>query len=91
MLRTSLASLLLGAAFGVAQADTLLIDGIEMAEASGAERPASGQSKAEVEARFGEPLEMVAAVGDPPISSWRYPGFTVYFEGDLVLHAVVRR
>ena len=51
--------------------------------------PARGTSKAQVEKQFGAPTERVAAVGDPPISSWVYPGFTVYFEYDHVIHAVL--
>jgi len=43
-----------------------------------------------VEARFGQPTSRVAAVGEPPITRWEYPGFIVYFEHDLVLHAAVR-
>lgn len=27
-------------------------------------------------------------MGQPPISRWSYPDFTVYFENDLVLHSV---
>jgi hypothetical protein len=56
-----------------------------------AQRPTRGLSKAEVEARFGTPSETVAAIGDPPISRWEYPGFVVYFEYELVIHAVPRR
>jgi hypothetical protein len=43
-----------------------------------------------VEASFGEPRERHAAVGQPPITRWDYPAFSVYFEFDKVLHAVVR-
>jgi hypothetical protein len=83
--------LLLGAAFGAAHADTLLLDGVEIATATQSQRPERGESKARVEARFGPPAEMAAAVGEPPISRWEYPGFTVYFEYELVIHAVPRR
>ncbi len=92
MLRKSISAVLLTAAFfGSAQADTLLIDGVERAAATRSERPARGLSKAEVEARYGTPSQMRAAVGDPPISRWEYPGFIVYFEYELVIHAVPRR
>ena len=83
--------LMLAAALGVAQADTLLIEGIQAAAPSASERPRSGQSKEQVEARFGQPTRMTAAVGDPPISRWEYPAFVVYFEYDHVIHAVPRR
>lgn len=91
MLRKSLSAMVLAFAIGgVAEADTLLIDGIERVEASGMEKPRSGLSKAQVEERFGEPTRTVAAVGDPPISRWEYAGFIVYFENDRVIHAVAR-
>lgn len=91
MFRKLLPGLSLIGAFAVAQADTLLIEGVETSQASRTERPARGETKARVEARFGQPTEMVAAVGDPPISRWEYPSFVVYFEHDHVIHAVPRR
>ena len=90
MLRKSLPALLFVATFSVAQADTLLIQSVEQARATSSDRPASGLTTSEVEARFGAPTRMVAAVGDPPISRWEYPTFTVYFEGERVIHSVVR-
>ena len=53
--------------------------------------PKRGTSQAGVTARFGEPKQRVAAVGQPPITRWVYDRFTVYFEGDKVIHAVVNR
>lgn len=50
--------------------------------------PDRGMLKSQVERKFGEPTERVAAVGNPPISRWVYPTFTVYFEYDHVIHAV---
>ena len=91
MLRKLLPGLLLTTAFATADADTLLLDGLEDAQASSSERPNRGESMARVEARFGPPREAVAAVGEPPISRWEYVDFTVYFEHDLVIHAVQRR
>jgi len=41
--------------------------------------------------RFGEPETKMAPVGDPPITRWAYPGFTVYFEHQLAIHAVKHR
>lgn len=75
----------------VANADTLLLDGVQVAETSRLERPARGESQARVEERFGRPTEAVAAIGEPPITRWEYPGFTVYFEFERVIHAVPRR
>lgn len=53
--------------------------------------PVRGQSMASVEKQFGAPTERHAAVGQPPISRWVYPGFVVYFEYDHVVHAVAIR
>ncbi len=50
--------------------------------------PPRGTTKASVRERLGEPERQVPAVGDPPISSWVYERFTVYFEHDRVLHSV---
>lgn len=55
------------------------------------ERPARGSTMAVVEARFGAPSTRHAAVGDPPITRWDYPGFSVFFEHNLVLHSVIVR
>lgn len=57
----------------------------------GIETPRNGQNKAKVESAFGQPLQRIAAVGEPPISKWVYQDFTVYFENDIVLHAVRHR
>jgi hypothetical protein len=44
-----------------------------------------------VRAQFGEPASIVDPVGDPPITRWVYPSYTVYFEYDQVLDTVVHR
>lgn len=54
-------------------------------------KPTRGMTQARVEQRFGAPMARRGAVGDPPISSWEYDGFTVYFEYDKVIHSVTRR
>ena len=73
---------------GVAHADTLLIDKLDKVEAASSERPARGATMTRVESRFGAPLSKRGAVGDPPIASWEYEDFTVFFEYDRVLHSV---
>jgi hypothetical protein len=50
--------------------------------------PGRGMTKDQVESRFGAPPEKIQPVGEPPISRWIYPTFTVYFEYDRVIHAV---
>jgi hypothetical protein len=91
---TTLALLLLAASG--AQADTLLLDGIEVDRQSGETRPRPGMSMQAVESAYGAPAERHAAVGgsaveQPPITRWDYPAFSVYFENDRVIHAVARR
>jgi hypothetical protein len=53
------------------------------------ERPTRGSSMSVVETRFGAPMTKHAAVGNPPITRWDYPQFSVFFEHDKVLHAVI--
>lgn len=55
------------------------------------ERPARGSTMSAVETRYGAPIERHAAVGDPPIARWDYAQFSVFFEYDKVLHAVLIR
>ena len=52
------------------------------------DRPSRGMSMDKVEATFGTPSNRVAPIGEPPISRWEYPGFTVYFEHQFVIHTV---
>jgi hypothetical protein len=73
----------------LAHGDNLLLDGIDVARPSAHLRPARGTSMAAVQERFGAPAQQQAAIGDPPITRWEYPGFVVYFENDLVIHSVV--
>ena len=67
--------------------DILLIE--KVIERMSRDLPANGLSKAEVERRFGEPLQRSATVGDPPITRWTYDGYSVYFEYDLVIDSVL--
>jgi hypothetical protein len=36
-------------------------------------------------------LSKNSSVGEPPISSWEYEPFVVYFEYDRVIHSVAKR
>jgi hypothetical protein len=56
--------------------------------------PSRGMSMAQVERRYGTPLEKLAAAGGdtprhPVIHRWRYNGYTVYFERSHVIHSVL--
>lgn len=71
----------------IVEEDVLVID---RAQASmSASLPRNGIDKTDVVRQFGEPVDRVPAVGQPPISRWIYQGFVVYFEYDLVLHSVL--
>ncbi|MET0048025.1 MAG: hypothetical protein ABW066_09595 [Sedimenticola sp.] len=75
-------------------ADVLLLDAIAESPANspqGVERPRNGQTMDQVRARYGEPVKEMPWIGDPPISRWVYDGFTVYFEHELVINAVIHR
>jgi len=61
------------------------------AAAAAADHPNRGSSMAAVQGRFGEPTQRHATVGNPPITRWDYPQFSVYFENDRVLHSVLTR
>ena len=91
MLRKAMSIIVVGlfCSFGSVHAETLVIDGIDTQGSS--ERPQSGLTTQSVESKWGAPLSRKAAVGDPPISSWEYPSFVVYFEYDKVIHAVAKR
>ncbi len=54
-------------------------------------KPTRGMSQDSVQANFGSPQSITAAVGEPPISRWEYSGFVVFFEYDRVIHSVTKR
>lgn len=51
--------------------------------------PVRGMTMKQVEKRFGSPQKKLPAVGDPPITRWVYKDYTVYFEYQYVIHAVL--
>ena len=56
-----------------------------------ADTPKLGLDMQRVEEQFGEPNQRLDSVGEPPITRWIYPTFTVFFEHDKVLHSVIHR
>lgn len=64
--------------------------GQQGADNASLDRPRNGTSKDTVLQQFGEPMAQHGPVGEPPISSWEYPAYTVYFEHDKVLHSVLK-
>lgn len=89
ILRQTALALLLAALlpFSAAQADRLLIEKVERNR--DARVPGNGITMEQVESRFGAPEARHSPVGDPPITRWVYPDFTVYFEHQLVINSVV--
>jgi hypothetical protein len=73
------------------RADNLLIDNLSQAQATAGQRPTRGMSMQKVAASWGDPVSKSPAVGQPPITRWEYAGFTVYFEYEHVIHAVMKR
>ncbi len=74
---------------GTALAETVVVDGKVAVEPSSIPRPSRGMRMTTVERQFGEPATRHAAVGQPPITRWDYAGFSVFFERDRVIDAVV--
>lgn len=56
--------------------------------ASQASLPSRGASMENVLSMIGEPDKKLESVGQPPITRWIYPNYTLYFEDSLLLHAV---
>ena len=79
----------LGVWASLASADVLLIE--EVRQVDNMSVPVNGLSMAEVESRFGNPGSKQGPVGDPPITEWRYDGWSVYFENDKVLFTVLHK
>lgn len=50
--------------------------------------PRTGQSMDQIRQQFGEPLNQRGPVGEPPISTWEYENFSVYFEHRHVINSV---
>jgi hypothetical protein len=50
--------------------------------------PRRGMSTDKVKNELGQPVEIIPAVGTPPISRWIYNDRVVFFEGSSVIHVV---
>lgn len=64
--------------------------GTQSPESQQVASPTKGTNKAQVKSQFGEPQKENPAKGKPPISSWEYAEFIVYFENDHVIHSVIK-
>jgi hypothetical protein len=77
-----------------ATADVLLIDSIDSAPLNseeGVPRPTRSMTMNQVSQRFGEPNTTHPSVGEPPITRWDYPSYSVFFEYNHVLTSVLHR
>lgn len=83
--------LLLAVLSGPVSAEVLTINQFQHEVRPGDRLFVNGLSEQAVLARFGEPARKIAPVGQPPISRWVYDEFTVYFEYQTALHAVIHR
>ena len=77
-----------------ASAETLLIERVQ--DENAVALPTRGLSMAEVEARHGAPADRMDPRGGqksqwPTIHRWVYPQFTVYFEQNRVIDAVLNQ
>src|SRR5687767_2563104 len=62
-----------------ASAEIIIVNDTVAVRESSVQRPARGMSMDKVEAQFGAPAQRHAAVGQPAITRWDYPGFSVFF------------
>jgi hypothetical protein len=88
-LAVGLAAILAGSLASVARADLVVTDDQLSVIPSDVARPTAGMTMQKVEQKFGAPAERHDAVGTPPITRWDYQNFSVFFEHDRVIHAVV--
>jgi len=70
-------------------AETIAVGDEVSVRPSDVDRPGRSMTMKTVEAKFGAPQERHPAVGVPAITRWDYPTFTVFFENEHVIHAVV--
>lgn len=97
MLRTAIFLIVTAATAAVslpARADVLLIERVQAAKTIAL--PDRGLTMAQVESRWGVPQGQYEPRGGqkpqwPVINRWSYPEFTVYFERDRVINAVLTK
>ena len=75
----------------LAQAEVIkLLVGSQASEKHQLTRPTNGVTREQVKAQFGEPVNIVEPIGEPPISSWEYADYFVFYEYNIVLHTVLK-
>ena len=86
---TKMVSLMFVLMSGLSYADVLMIERIQNSKSVNV--PARGASMNQVIAEFGEPNIKKSAIGEPPITVWKYNEFSVYFEKTWVINSVVHK
>ncbi|ULQ47046.1 hypothetical protein JN531_001885 [Flagellatimonas centrodinii] len=94
-MRLLVCALFAAALAGPAAAEVLTLPDDSTVAAIRSQLPARGSSMRSVEARLGMPMQKHAPVGGghpkrPPITRWDYPGYSVFFENDHVIDAVIK-
>jgi len=75
-------------------ADTLVIPNIStqpINAPTGVLRPVRSMTMEQVKMKFGQPRNIISAIGNPPITRWVYDEFVVHFEHTYVIHSVVTK
>jgi len=88
MLRKTTILLLALLATPFTSAETIKLKLGEQGQQEQIQLPQRGLTMEEVLAQFGEPESKTEARGEPPISTWHFPEFAVYFESQHVIHSV---
>jgi len=83
-------TLLTGLSASSVYAQTIKIPLGQQTREKAIERPTLGMHQSIVETKFGKPISRQEAKGTPPISSWVYEHFVVYFESNHVIHSVIK-
>jgi hypothetical protein len=71
-------------------ADVISVPLSQSAQMKG-KKPSQGSTKEQVVSLYGEPLNRLEAIGNPPITRWIYSHFTVFFEYNKVIHSVTHK
>jgi hypothetical protein len=72
-----------------AKSDVLIIERLHSSQ--GADLPLKGTTMNQVELKYGKAISVKGPIGTPPITTWKYDTFSVYFEHQHVIHAVVHK
>ena len=76
---------------GISQAETILLPVASQGNYLGEiTKPVKGQKQQQISHQFGTPIHTSGPAGTPPITRWDYRDFSVYFEGDVVIHSVLK-